>query len=65
MVKRVSTYLHIAEALLLVLWLNWLTTLVEVSGAVSGPVFLVVAAIIVFLRVKRRRQTRMRQLWER
>ena len=64
-VKRISTYLHIAEALLIIVWFNWLTTLVDLSGAISGPLFLVLALTVITLRVPRRHQTRRRHLWER
>ncbi len=64
-VKRVSIYLHIAEALLLAIWLNWLTTLVDLTGALSGPAFVIAATTVIVLRIIRRRLTRRRQLWER
>ena len=64
-VKRISTYLHIAEALLILVWFNWITTLVDLSGAISGPLLLVLAITVITLRVIRRRQTRSRHLWER
>lgn len=64
-VKRVSTYLHIAEAMIFVVWLNWLTNLIPVTGAVSGPIFLLLIAAVIIFRAVRRRQTRRRQLWER
>lgn len=63
-VKRVSVYLHIAEAILLVVWLNWLMNVIGEHGSVSGSMFLAAAASIVALRIIRRRQTRRRQLWE-
>lgn len=63
--KRVSIYLHIAEALLLAVWLNWLTSLVDLTGAISGPAFVVAATAVIALRIARRRMTRQRQLWER
>ncbi len=62
-VKRVSVYLHIAEALLIIVWFNWLTTLIDLSGAISGPIFLMFAISVIALRVIR--QTRRRHLWER
>ena len=64
-VKRLSTYLHIAEALLIIVWFNWITTMVDLSGAISGPLFLVLAITVITLRVIRRHQTRRRHLWER
>ena len=64
-VKRVSVYLHIAEALLIMMWFNWLTTLIYLSGAITGPLFLVIAITVITLRVIRRRQTRRGHLWER
>ena len=64
-VKRVSTCLHIAEAMLVIVWFNWLTSIIELSGTISGPIFMTLALAVVALRVMRRRQTRRRQLWER
>ena len=64
-VKRVSIYLHVAETLLLVVWLNWLTSVTDLSGAISGPIFLVLATSVISLRIARRNQTRRRHLWER
>ena len=64
-VKRISTYLHIAEAMLVIVWFNWLTSLIPITGAISGPVFTALAIAVITLRVIRRRQTRRRHLWER
>ncbi len=64
-VKRVSTYLHVAEAMLVIVWFNWLTSIIELSGTITGPIFMTLFLAIAALRVIRRRQTRRRQLWER
>lgn len=64
-VKRISTYLHTAEALLIIVWFNWLTSLIPVTGAISGPIFITLAIAVITLRIIRRRQTRRRHLWER
>ncbi len=64
-VKRVSVYLHIAEALLVIVWFNWLTSLVPITGAISGPIFIALTIAAITFRVIRRRQTRRRHLWER
>ena len=64
-VKRISTYLHIAEAMLIIVWFNWLTSLIPITGAISGPIFIILSLAVITLRVIRRRQTRRRQLWER
>lgn len=64
-VKRISTYLHTTESLLTIMWFNWLTTLIDLSGAITGPIFLMLAITVITLRVIRRRQTRRRHLWER
>ena len=64
-VKRVSIYLHIVEFSLIIVWLNWITTLIHLSGAITGPIFLILAVSVIALRVIRRRQTRRRHLWER
>ena len=64
-VKRTSTYLHIAESTLVIVWFNWLTSLIPITGAISGPIFITLAIAVITLRIIRRRQTRRRHLWER
>ena len=38
-VKRVSTYLHVAEGLLVIVWFNWLTSIIERDQAPSQDRF--------------------------
>ena len=64
-VRQVSIYSHIIEFFLIVVWFNWIMTFIDLSGSISGPIFLVLAASLITLRVIRRRQTRRRHLWER
>ena len=63
--KRTSMFIHIVEAVLIVVWLNWLIEIIAVTGAISGPVFLIALVMIIALRIRRGRLTRRRQLWER
>ena len=63
--KRTSMFLHIVEAVLIVVWLNWLIETIAVTGAISGPIFLIALIMIIALRIRRGRLTRRRQLWER
>ena len=63
--KRTSVFLHIVEAVLIVAWLNWLIEIIAVTGAISGPIFLIALIMIIALRIRRGRLTRRRQLWER
>ena len=63
--KRTSILLHIVEAVLIVVWLNWLVTIVTLNGAISGPVFIATLTLVIALRVRRGRLTRRKQLWER
>ena len=63
--KRVSIYLHVVETLFLVIWLNWLTSTMSVSGAVTGLTILTLVISALTLRIWRGRITRRRQLWER
>ena len=64
-VKRASIYLHISELVLLIVWLNWLTAAIAVSGAISAPLILAAATANMLFRIRRARLTRRRQLWER
>ena len=63
-VKRASIYLQISELVLLIVWLNWLTAAIAVSGAISAPLILAAATANMLFR-RRARLTRRRQLWER
>ena len=63
--KRTSMFLHMVEAALIVVWLNWLIEIVAVTGGISGPIFLIALFMIIALRIRRGRLTRRRQLWER
>ena len=64
-VKRASIYLHISELVLLIVWLNWLTAAITVSGAISAPLILAAATANMPFRIRRARLTRRWQLWER
>ena len=63
--KRTSMILHLVEAVLIVVWLNWLIETIAVTGSISGPIFLIALIMIIALRIRRGRLTRRRQLWER
>ena len=62
--QRTSMFLHIVEAVLIVVWLNWLIEIVAVTGSISGPILLIALIMIIALRIRRGRLTRRRQLWE-
>ena len=64
-VNRVSTAIHVVEAMVIVVWLNWLATIIDLSGAISGPAFVSLIVADLVLRITRARLTRRRQLWER
>ena len=64
-VRQVSIYSHIIEFFLIVVWFNWITTAIAISGAISGPIFLALAVSAITLRIIRRNHTRRRHLWER
>jgi len=63
--KRTSMLLHIVEAVLIVVWLNWLIDTIAVTGSISGPIFLIALIMIIAFRIRRGRLTRRKQLWER
>lgn len=63
--RRTSIYLHFAEAVLIIVWLNWLVEIVTGIGSITGPIALLTAISIIALRIRRGRLTRRRQLWER
>lgn len=63
--KRTSVAMHIVELVLIVVWLNWLTNAITLTGAISAPVFLATLVLALALRIRRGRLTRRRHLWER
>ena len=62
--KRTSMFLHIVEAVLIVVWLNWLTETIAVPGSISGTMFFASLILVIALRIRRGRLTRRKQLWE-
>ena len=63
--KRTSMFLHIVEAVLIVVWLNWLIEIVAMTGSISGSMFFASLILVIALRIRRGRLTRRKQLWER
>ena len=63
--KRTSIYLHLAELVLIVVWLNWLIDIVAGIGSITGVIAMLTVISILVLRIRRGRLTRRRQLWER
>ena len=63
--KRTSISLHIVEAVLIVVWLNWLIEIIAVTGSISGTMFFASLILVIALRIRRGRLTRRKQLWER